>query len=134
MTISPLFQFDQGGVLLYSDENNWVKAGIEFVDGSPRASVVVTRDAYSDWSSQIWGSNVTEVRIHIYRQTKSLTVDVRKSSDDPWQEIRVAPWPLQPGGDSCGIYTSRPGEEESTNGITPLAVFSYLVVNQTETV
>ena len=47
----PIFQFDQGGVLLYGDEDNWVKAGMEVVDGVGRASVVVTVNGFSDWSS-----------------------------------------------------------------------------------
>ena len=36
------------------DDNTWVKAGIEFTDGYPRLSCVVTNNGFSDWSTQRW--------------------------------------------------------------------------------
>jgi len=42
-------QYDQAGLMIRLDEANWLKCGIEYVDGTQQASVVVTRD-YSDWS------------------------------------------------------------------------------------
>ncbi len=42
-------QYDQAGLMVRVDERNWLKCGIEFVDGIQYASAVVTRD-YSDWS------------------------------------------------------------------------------------
>ncbi len=42
-------QYDQAGLMLMQDEHNWIKAGIEFVDGIQRISAVITR-GYSDWS------------------------------------------------------------------------------------
>jgi regulation of enolase protein 1 (concanavalin A-like superfamily) len=41
--------YDQAGLMVRVDEANWIKCGIEFVDGMQFVSVVVTRD-YSDWS------------------------------------------------------------------------------------
>ncbi|MBD3627527.1 DUF1349 domain-containing protein [Cyclobacterium sp.] len=41
--------YDQAGLMLRLDDANWIKAGIEYVDGIAKASVVVTRD-FSDWS------------------------------------------------------------------------------------
>lgn len=42
-------QYDQAGLLLRIDEKNWIKTGIEYVDGRQQLSAVVTRDV-SDWN------------------------------------------------------------------------------------
>jgi uncharacterized protein len=41
--------YDQAGIMIRSDENHWIKAGIEYVDGVQHLSAVVTH-GYSDWS------------------------------------------------------------------------------------
>ncbi len=41
--------FDQMGLMLRMDHKNWIKAGIEFVDGKMNVSTVVTHNT-SDWS------------------------------------------------------------------------------------
>jgi hypothetical protein len=42
-------QYDQAGLMIRTDEANWLKCGIELVDGVQQASAVLTR-GYSDWS------------------------------------------------------------------------------------
>ena len=51
-TLKPKEQFDQAGIMVVVDENVWVKAGIEYTDGFPNLSCVVTNGGYSDWSTQ----------------------------------------------------------------------------------
>eukprot|EP01037_Dinobryon_pediforme_P005839 gene5839-5906_t len=42
-------QFDQAGLIAYSDDENWIKGGVEFADGFPQLGAVVTIQK-SDWS------------------------------------------------------------------------------------
>ena len=42
-------QYDQAGVMLRGSESEWLKCGVEYVDGIRRVSTVVTR-GFSDWS------------------------------------------------------------------------------------
>ena len=42
--------YDQAGLMVRIDSSNWLKCGLELVDGTGHASVVVTRD-FSDWST-----------------------------------------------------------------------------------
>lgn len=45
-------QFDQCGVILYLDDNNWFKASIEHeVNAAVRLGSVVTNNGYSDWAT-----------------------------------------------------------------------------------
>lgn len=41
--------FHQAGLMVRTDEKNWIKTGIEYVDGVQHVSAVVTREV-SDWS------------------------------------------------------------------------------------
>ena len=42
--------YDQAGLMARVDSGNWLKCGLELVDGIGHASVVITRD-FSDWST-----------------------------------------------------------------------------------
>jgi regulation of enolase protein 1 (concanavalin A-like superfamily) len=42
--------YDQAGLMVRLDAENWIKCGTEFFDGRRHASVVFTRD-FSDWST-----------------------------------------------------------------------------------
>ena len=41
--------YDQAGLMLRLDDQNWIKTGIEYVDERQNVSAVVTRE-FSDWS------------------------------------------------------------------------------------
>lgn len=46
-------QFDQCGLVIYLDDENWFKASIEFEDSEfSRLGSVVTNGGYSDWATQ----------------------------------------------------------------------------------
>lgn len=65
--------YDQGGLCLVirsSDSTRWVKAGIEFVNGSPNVSVVA-KDRWSDWS----------LRPLLSESTDSATLEMENASD-----------------------------------------------------
>jgi uncharacterized protein len=65
--------YDQAGLMLRVDEANWIKCGIEFVDGVQQASVVVTRD-YSDWSVVPLPQNPTSVWLRVTRRAEAVAV------------------------------------------------------------
>ena len=82
-------QFDQLGIFITSDEENWVKAAIEFCDGYPQVGAVVT-STVSDWStgrvSEWMGREVT---MRVSRSGDALTV--RAGCDGDFRLVRVAP-------------------------------------------
>jgi regulation of enolase protein 1 (concanavalin A-like superfamily) len=82
-------QFDQAGIIVYSDSEHWIKAGVESADGFPQLGAVVT-SINSDWSlapvPQWMGKEVT---VRASRTTDALTIRARCEEDD--QLIRLAP-------------------------------------------
>ena len=82
-------QFDHAGLMVYSDETHWIKAGVEFADGLPQLGAVVTRDV-SDWSVApvpLWMDK--EVVIRFSRAGDALTIRAKCEAD--WQLVRLAP-------------------------------------------
>jgi regulation of enolase protein 1 (concanavalin A-like superfamily) len=88
-------QFDQAGLLIRADEEQWIKAGVELADGVLQLGAVATRGV-SDWSvapvPEWWGQAVV---VRASRTGDALTVRAR-SGDEPWRLVRVAPLPLGP--------------------------------------
>jgi regulation of enolase protein 1 (concanavalin A-like superfamily) len=82
-------QFDQAGIIVHSDSQHWIKAGVESADGFPQVGAVVT-SINSDWSLApvpTWmGKQVT---VRASRTTDALTIRARCGEDD--QLIRLAP-------------------------------------------
>ena len=82
-------QFDQAGIIVYSDSQHWIKAGVESADGWPQVGAVVT-SINSDWSlapmPQWMGKQVT---VRASRTADALTIRARCGDDDLL--IRLAP-------------------------------------------
>ena len=106
-TLSPVSQFDQAGIMVKVDDQCWVKAGIEYTDGLPRLSCVVTNEGYSDWSTQTWkldnDQTTTSLRVRVSKllpgleQGPSLVMEAspfRKGdtaeSAGEWFQVRIA--------------------------------------------
>jgi regulation of enolase protein 1 (concanavalin A-like superfamily) len=82
-------QFDQAGIIVYSDSQHWIKAGVESADGLPHVGAVVTA-INSDWSlAPVPDWMGKEVTVRASRQGNAVTIRVRCEDED--QLIRVAP-------------------------------------------
>jgi regulation of enolase protein 1 (concanavalin A-like superfamily) len=81
--------YDQAGIMLWVDGENWLKAGIEFTDNMLHFSVVVTRDDQSDWSvTPLPGPSDAPVTLRLTRHAEALRVQVFRN--DSWQLVRLA--------------------------------------------
>jgi regulation of enolase protein 1 (concanavalin A-like superfamily) len=82
-------QFDQAGIFITADNENWIKAGVEFCDGFPQVGAVVTQ-TNSDWSVAPvpeWMNK--EVTIRVSRSGDAVTV--RAGINGDLRLVRVAP-------------------------------------------
>lgn len=84
--------YDQAGLMLRIDAQNWIKTGIEYTDGMMHFSVVVTREA-SDWSviplPDATPDDVLHVRLT--RHGDAVRVQYAIAGRD-WQMARLAPF------------------------------------------
>jgi uncharacterized protein len=82
--------YDQAGVMVRADENNWLKTGTEFTDGELQFSVVVTRDDQSDWSvMKLGGDPKLPVTLRLTRHAEALRVQIGEA-DGSWRLVRLA--------------------------------------------
>src|SRR5713226_5347544 len=81
--------YDQAGLMVRVDEANWIKCGIEFVDGVQQVSAVVTRE-YSDWSVGIaLPQDTGALWLRLKRQ--GAAIEIRYSLDGTnYQLLRLA--------------------------------------------
>lgn len=82
-------QFDQAGIFITADKENWIKAGVEFCDGLPQVGAVVTI-VNSDWSvAPVAEWMNKEVTIRVSRSGDAVTI--RAGIDNDLRLVRVAP-------------------------------------------
>lgn len=97
--------YDQAGLMVRLDASNWIKAGIEWVEGLPKASVVVTRD-FSDWSIRDLPETPTDFWIKARRGRDhveiSYSIDCLK-----YEVLRVAYFPPA-GSIQAGLMAASP--------------------------
>ena len=66
-------RFDQMGLMLRIDEKNWIKTGIEYVDGKYNYSTVVTNE-HSSWSVLVLEDNPKSVWIKAIRRIDAVEI------------------------------------------------------------
>ena len=80
-------KYEQAGLLLWENENRWIKAGIENAGGRTNLAVVVT-DGRSDWSLAAADSAATDWTIRITATDNAVIVHARSLGE--WQILRVS--------------------------------------------
>lgn len=84
--------YDQAGLMVRQDPDNWVKTGIEYSDGLTNFSVVVTCDGRSDWSVVAVPGLKGPQRIRLTKIGSS--VIVHHGGSNGWRLMRLAAVPL----------------------------------------
>jgi regulation of enolase protein 1 (concanavalin A-like superfamily) len=99
-------QFDQAGLFVKASADQWIKAGVEYADGSPQLGAVVTQGR-SDWSVASvpgWAGRIVTVRAS--RMRDAIVIRAR-AEQGPSQLVRVAPF-THGGEVSAGPYCCSP--------------------------
>jgi uncharacterized protein len=70
--------YDQAGLMVRIDAENWMKCGVEFVEGKQNMSVVYTRD-YSSWATGPLPEHTSALWLKVVR--KGPAIDIFHSAD-----------------------------------------------------
>ena len=77
-------QYDQAGIMLRADEHTWLKTGLEFFEGRPRLSTVLTLGC-SSWMVADLPPGTDEVTLRVSRRGDA--VEVRYAAGDGAAEL-----------------------------------------------
>ncbi|MEI0530447.1 DUF1349 domain-containing protein [Brachyspira pilosicoli] len=111
-TVKTLFEskrrFDQCGVAIYIDSENWFKASIEYENEDyQRLGSVVTNNGYSDWATQDISASIKEMYYRLSRRESDFLIEYSEDGKT-FKQMRI--FHLFKGNDeiSFGIYACSP--------------------------
>jgi regulation of enolase protein 1 (concanavalin A-like superfamily) len=105
-------RYDQAGLMLRIDEKNWIKCGVEYVNGEQFASVVVTVNGWSDWS--IVSINSPDIlKLRIKREKEAVHIEYAESEIGEYKMMRLAYFPVIDKSQSLmvGIMCASPNSD-----------------------
>jgi uncharacterized protein len=98
-------QYDQAGIILRADEHTWLKTGLEFFEGRPRLSTVLTLGC-SSWMVADLPPGTDEVTLRVSRRGDA--VEVRYTAGDGAAELAALVF-MPPGREMlAGIVCAAP--------------------------
>lgn len=101
-------RFDQCGVAIYLNSENWLKASIEYEnDEFQRLGSVVTNNGYSDWATSDIDASIKEMWYRLSRRKSDYCIECSVDGQN-FKQMRICH--LQEGADeiSFGIYACSP--------------------------
>lgn len=100
--------FHQAGLMIRIDNKNWIKTGIEYVDGVQNVSAVVTRE-FSDWSVVPRHDSPNSIWLKLLRQRDF--VQIQYSFDNEhFDMLRLAYFPPKVPV-KIGVVAAAPGKQ-----------------------
>ena len=106
-------RFDQSGVVMYLDSDNWAKASVEYEDDKiQRLGTVVTNNGYSDWSSNDIPANIKSIWFRFSRRESDYYMEYSNDGKN-WKQMRIFHMFKGAGEITFGIYACSPGKEAS---------------------
>ncbi len=101
-------RFDQCGVAMYLDSDNWLKASIEYEDENiQRLGSVVTNHGYSDWATTDISSEIKQMWYRFSRRESDFCIECSEDGIT-YRQMRI--FHMREGADKItyGIYACSP--------------------------
>lgn len=101
-------RFDQCGVILYLDSENWLKASIEYENGEyQRLGSVVTNHGYSDWATTDIDASIKEMWYRLSRRGSDFCLECSTDGVN-FKQMRICHLWDGAGEIQFGIYACSP--------------------------
>ena len=105
-------QYDQGGVMVRIDSENWVKVSVEAETKSySRLGSVVTSHGYSDWATVDIDASIQTMWYRVQSKAADLLIEYSENGKK-WQQMRIAHIHQYHGSLAIGVYACSPTEGE----------------------
>ena len=101
-------RFDQSGIIMYLDSDNWLKASLEYENNQiQRLGSVVTNNGYSDWASTDVDASVKTIWFRFSRREDDICVE-NSIDGASFKQMRICHM-FNAGKEICfGIYACSP--------------------------
>ena len=115
-------RFDQCGVVVYLDSENWLKGSVEYENETfQHLGSVVTNHGYSDWATTEIPSSVKSMWYRLSRRADDFRIEC---SEDGvvWKQMRVCHLHEARGSIRFGVYACSPEDSSFTAVFTDLDI------------
>lgn len=101
-------RFDQCGVVLYQNSENWLKASVEYENEEyQRLGSVVTNHGYSDWATTDIDASIKTMWYRLSRRESDYCVECSDDGEN-FKQMRICHLEEGAGEISFGIYACSP--------------------------
>ena len=115
-------RFDQCGVALYLDSENWLKGSIEYENEVfQHLGSVVTNHGYSDWATTEIPADVKSMWYRLSRREDDFCIECSEDGE-VWKQMRVCHMHEARGSVRFGIYACSPEDSSFTAVFTDMRV------------
>ena len=115
-------RFDQCGVALYLDSENWIKGSVEYEDGVVQhLGSVVTNHGCSDWATTEIPADVRQMWYRLSRREDDYRIDCSEDGEH-WRQMRVCHLHEGAGTVRVGVYACSPEDSSFTARFTDLSM------------
>ena len=115
-------RFDQCGVVMYLDSDNWFKASIEYENECiQRLGSVVTNNGYSDWATTDISSDIKEMWYRFSRRESDYCIECSEDGKH-FRQMRIFHMWQGAGEITFGIYACSPTTGSYNATFTDLVV------------
>ena len=103
-------RFDQCGIIMYLDSENWLKASIEYENDSfQRLGSVVTNHGYSDWATTDISAEIKSMWYRLSRRESDYCIECSMDGEH-FKQMRICHMQEGAGEIRFGIYACSPEE------------------------